>query len=748
MKYRRHRHISQLLLSALLLVCFTTSFSAETESVIDARVQEIGGLIQKKELALAQSAVELFWAEYGGREGFVEAVRRVKDQYWIKGEYAAHYALCDRIIDEFPGDTLAVATSADVVRGYIYNGDLKKAAEKLEDFWTYGHADEKFLDYARQIKDLYWEKKEYTTHYALCDRIIKDFPGHTLAVATCADVVRGYIYNGDLDKAAEKLEPFWTQYHSDDRFVEYARWIKDTYWQTGQRATHYAVCERIFNEFPDHPLTVVTCADEINGYIEDKELAKASEKLEQFWATQKAKEGFVEAARRIKDKYWVTGQHAGHYAVCERIINQFPDHPLTVTTCADEINGYIEDKELAKASEKLEQFWATQKAKDGFVGFARRIKDQYWVQGYRDQSQALCERIIAAFPDDPATASVLGDFICGRIAMGQDADTWQNVEAFWSRYQTHPEFVDMAYRIAHHYHHGSGDFGRAMELYSKLLQDYPDHKRTIDIERQVVAVYLEMDGKQMADLRVEKLLTEYGDHPSFAFVLNGFGDDYRKHGHFDDSIRMHWAALALKPSETEQLCAYAGMAKAQIQMGAFTSDPNDVESARGDEICPESIIERLVTDYTNARQTGFHVFQIAEEYYFLGERLMRAGYREQGKQAFETAIRLWENNKLLPDRHHAAMASYYAGVASGYIGDDLSALEYYQEVALDYPEYDKAWHARFMVAECAGRLSAADLMRHVDAEALQLMAYQEILDNDPNSPVDAIVRQRVQLLSR
>ncbi|NLW83320.1 MAG: hypothetical protein GXY41_02785, partial [Phycisphaerae bacterium] len=50
-------------------------------------------MIQKKELALAQSAVELFWAEYGGREGFVEAVRRVKDQYWAKGEYAAHYAL-------------------------------------------------------------------------------------------------------------------------------------------------------------------------------------------------------------------------------------------------------------------------------------------------------------------------------------------------------------------------------------------------------------------------------------------------------------------------------------------------------------------------------------------------------------------------------------------------------------------------------------------------------------------------------
>ena len=303
MTYRRHKHFSQRLFLAFVWVCVNISFSAEEVRPFEAEVQAISASIQKNNLTQAMADVEQFWAAHKSDKDFVEAVRQVKDQYWAKGEYAAHYALCDRIIDEFPGDTLAVATSADVVRGYIYNGDLKKAAEKLEDFWTYGHADEKFLDYARQIKDLYWEKKEYTTHYALCDRIIKDFPGHTLAVATCADVVRGYIYNGDLDKAAEKLEPFWTQYHSDDRFVEYARWIKDAYWQTGQRATHYAVCERIFNEFPDHPLTVVTCADEINGYIEDKELAKASEKLEQFWATQKAKEGFVEAARRIKDKY-------------------------------------------------------------------------------------------------------------------------------------------------------------------------------------------------------------------------------------------------------------------------------------------------------------------------------------------------------------------------------------------------------------------------------------------------------------
>ena len=227
MKYRRHRHISQLLLSVLLLVCFTTCFSAEAESVFDARVQEIGGLIQEKELALAQSAVELFWAEYSGKEGFVEAVRRVKDQYWAKGEYAAHYALCDRIIDEFPGDTLAVATRADVVRGYIYNQNLEKAAEKLDEFWTYGHSDANFLKYARQIKDLYWEKKEYTAHYALCDRIIWDFPSHTLAVATRADVVRGYIYNGDLKKAAEKLEDFWTYGHADEKFLDYARQIKE-----------------------------------------------------------------------------------------------------------------------------------------------------------------------------------------------------------------------------------------------------------------------------------------------------------------------------------------------------------------------------------------------------------------------------------------------------------------------------------------------------------------------------------------
>jgi hypothetical protein len=34
-------------------------------------------LIQEQVLASAQSAVEQFWAEHGGKEGFVEAVRRV-----------------------------------------------------------------------------------------------------------------------------------------------------------------------------------------------------------------------------------------------------------------------------------------------------------------------------------------------------------------------------------------------------------------------------------------------------------------------------------------------------------------------------------------------------------------------------------------------------------------------------------------------------------------------------------------------
>ena len=127
---------------------------------------------------------------------------------------------------------------------------------------------------------------------------------------------------------------------------------------------------------------------------------------------------------------------------------------------------------------------------------------------------------------------------------------------------------------------------------------------------------------------------------------------------------------------------------------------------------------------------------------------MRGGNREQGIQAFKTAIRLWENNRVLPDRYHAAMAAYFSGVASGYIDDDASALIFYQEVAQNYPECERAWHARFMVAECAAKLAAVDLMERVDADALQLTAYQELLDNDPNSPVDSIVRQRIQSLSR
>lgn len=562
------------------------------------------------------------------------------------------------------------------------------------------------------------------------------------------EIVYDHIRRHDWEGAQTAQSEMLARFSQQPTLPKEIGQVADAYLQAGQYEQAQALCRYGLMTYPDCQWWGDFAVIQIKAHLATDAVDLANASLESLWTVHAERDGAVELLAAIKSEYWRQGYRQESQALCERIYSAYPDSPLAAVVLADHIRGSIVLNDMESVRRGMDTLCTQHGDHERAVELLAAIKTEYWLQGYRQASQALCEQIVAAYPDDPATAAVLSDYLCGRIAMGQEADAWQDVEAFWSRYQSHPDFFDMAHRIAHHYQYSSRDIGRALELNQRLVKLFPTDEKTIASRRDIIMLYLDMGAKEMADMQLEQLPATYADHPSLALVLNGLGEAYRKHGHHADSIRIHQAVLALRPTETEQLCAYAGMAKAQIQKDTFIFDPNEIDLARRQEICPELIIEQLIADYATAPRTGFHVFQIAEEYYFRGEHLMKTGQPEAGKLAFETAIRLWKHNKALPDRHHAAMAAYFSGVASGYLGDAFSAMGYYQEVARNYPEYDKAWHARFMVAECAGRLSASNLMRHADAVAMQLTAYQEILDNDPNSPVDSIARQRVQMLSK
>lgn len=469
---------------ALFFVCVSVGFTTEDISVFDTQVQTVGEFIQQDNLMQAQEAVDQFWSEHNADAGFVDAVRRIKDYYWAEGNYDQHFVLCERIVEAFPNDPLSIGIQVDQVTGYIKLKDKTKAAEKLEQFWTRYSSDDRFVDFARWIKDQYWMDGYHKEHFDLCERLVQAFPNNPLAMNIWADDVTGYVRVGNMSEAAEKLEQFWEQYSSKDDFVQHVRYVKDVCWLEGEYDAHFDLCERIVKTFPDDPLTIRIGADEITGYIRLDEMDTARQKLEQFWEKFGSKEEFVQQVRYIKDVCWLEGEYDLHFKLCDRIAKAFPEDPLTIGIRTDEITGYIKREKLFQADEKLGQFLADYNSGQRLVEYLNAIAIQYsQIGNYKKADELYQYALENSSPDDDNLILTHMGRIISQITTKEDLNEIRTqINLLSSEYADNPRLAESLFMAGEQFYlrgenalkskdlaQANADFQEAIEIWENSI---------------------------------------------------------------------------------------------------------------------------------------------------------------------------------------------------------------------------------------------------------------------------------------
>jgi tetratricopeptide (TPR) repeat protein len=412
---------------------------------------------------------------------------------------------------------------------------------------------------------------------------------------------------------------------------------------------------------------------------------------------------------------------------------------------------YIDQRDDGKVAAEFENLLSRFNDQPTVTKEIGNVLKRYAKKDGVSKASSLCEAVLDKDPNHPFAPILTAALIPLYIQQGDIQQAEFQTNRIFEKYSRNEAFPALILDACQAFFQ-TNDFGKVLALCARAAAVSPSCETLPGFQEVRVRCCLELGAKPQADAITQASLEGLKEDAEFAHVANRFAKQYRVMGDYAKAIELHQNVLSKTTDKIELLCAYAGIAKAQVYASSdVVSDPNSpaisAESVSESQNV-DSIVAILVSSYADTKGVGRDVFQIGEEYYFLGEKLIKAGKREQGKEAFARALGIWNRNKALPDRRHAAMAAYYSGVASGYVGDHASALTYYQEVAQAYPEYEKAWHARYMTAECAGKLAAAGKVNRANAAAVQLAAYQDLLLNDPNCPVSSIVRQKVQAIAQ
>jgi len=146
-------------------------------------------------------------------------------------------------------------------------------------------------------------------------------------------------------------------------------------------------------------------------------------------------------------------------------------------------------------------------------------------------------------------------------------------------------------------------------------------------------------------------------------------------------------------------------------------------------------IDELIADFNDHSDLPEATFLIGEEYYNKAVEFEKKGLGEQASENFTKALAIWERitMELPPEALFTQHAWYFTGVCyRRHLGDNEKALEYYQKVTDKWPEYQYAWSAQYMVAECYKDLIKSGQLQESEAEAKIEQAYKAVIEKYPD----------------
>ncbi len=164
--------------------------------------------------------------------------------------------------------------------------------------------------------------------------------------------------------------------------------------------------------------------------------------------------------------------------------------------------------------------------------------------------------------------------------------------------------------VADAYYYYTEDYYKAGELY-QWIDQHGSGAESMWVQRGLVMTHLRQADYAAADAALEKLRSDYANHPRLALALHEAADAYFYVGNDPSRARQVYEQILQDcPECTESMWAQRGLALTALDLG----DKADADTA----------VKQLLSNYTNHPQIAFAIREVADRYFYQGNDPVRA----------------------------------------------------------------------------------------------------------------------------
>jgi len=242
-------------------------------------------------------------------------------------------------------------------------------------------------------------------------------------------------------------------------------------------------------------------------------------------------------------------------------------------------------------------------------------------------------------------------------------------------------------------------------------------------EADLIKSNLSLGDDAAAEAAVEKLLANFTDNPLTVRAVWDTARVYRDLKKYEKASQLYQYVIDNYPQAEHAILSQIGVAEINVL--------SLIES--GNDTAAQAALDSLIADFNDHSLLPEAVFVVGEQYYNEALLKKKEGHDEQAKECYRKARTVWERIVAeLPPSGITPHAYNFAADCYRRLGQHKKAIEYYQRVVDDWPDYEYAWDALFRIGRNYEALKKSGLMSKSEANPIIKAVYEQVLEEYPN----------------
>jgi len=294
-------------------------------------------------------------------------------------------------------------------------------------------------------------------------------------------------------------------------------------------------------------------------------------------------------------------------------------------------------------------------------------------------------------------------------------------------FNNHPDLAEALYAIAQAYS-PPRKFKEAESVYRQLMQLFPDSPYAVEAlfrAPKIHVFYLIKSGNHTeAQVAIDKFVSDFLDHPASPGVLYWFAKEFEASKTYDKAKSTYQEVILRYPAAPHALKAELKVPKMDVMSLIET----------GNDGAAETVVDSLIVDFRDHTDLPEEIFTVGEKYYNKAFKYEKQGLKAEAIACFRRALTVWEKiiTQLPPSAPNTARAYNFGAVCYRRLGQHEKAIEYYQKVVDDWPDYEYAWDALFRIGRTYENLKTLGITSKIEADPEIKAAYELLLEKYPD----------------